>query len=94
MVTVLIYPAVRLPYRVGRFKVLRKSAATWREVRQEYPEFALPMSEPPATTWQCWKAAKDPLSAYSLQVELADARNAADRRADRSVDGQPTGPTA
>ena len=94
MATVLIYPAVRLPYRVRRFKVLRKSAATWLAARQEYPEFALPMADPPATQWQCWTAAKDPLSAYSLQVELADARNAADRKAGRPADDQPTGSIA
>ena len=94
MATVLIYPAVRLPYRVRRFKVLRKSAATWLKARQEYPEFALPMADPPTTQWQCWTAAKDPLSAYSLQVELADARNAADRKAGRPADDQPTGSIA
>lgn len=94
MATVLIYPAVRLPYRVRRFKVLRKSAATWLAARQEYPEFALPMADPLTTQWQCWTAAKDPLSAYSLQVELADARNAADRKAGRPADDQPTGSIA
>lgn len=88
ILTILVYPAALLPYRMRRFKVLMRSASTWREVRQTYPEFALPMAEPPATPWQCWKAAKDPLSAYSLQVELADARNAADRKAG-PVAGEP-----
>lgn len=79
--TVLIYPTVRVPHRWRRFQTLRRSADAWTEARTQYPVFILPGSaEVPTNGWQCWKAAKDPVSAYNLQVEIADAANAAASR--------------
>ncbi|WP_020108340.1 hypothetical protein [Nocardia sp. 348MFTsu5.1] len=86
--TVLIYPVVRLPHRWGRFQVLRRSAGAWSEARTQFPAFVLPgSSDVPTNQWQCWTAAKDPVSAYNLQVEIADAANAAasQERSDRII---------
>jgi hypothetical protein len=78
--TVLVHPVVRMPHRWRRFQVLRRSADAWAEARIKFPVFVLPGSKDvPTTAWQCWSAAKHPITAYNLQVELADAANAAAR---------------
>lgn len=78
--TILIYPVVRIPHRWRRFQVLRRSADVWIEARTQYPVFVLPGSaEVPTNGWECWKAAKlkTPCRRTTLQVEIADAANAA-----------------
>lgn len=75
--TLLVYPVNQLPRRYRRYRTLRRSAAQWERARHSNPQFALPgVAIPSSNRLHLWRAAKDPLTAYNLQVELSDIADA------------------
>ena len=71
--TLAIYPVQRLPHRWRRYRMLRRGVDAWNRARIEHPDSVLPdLAVPTSNRRDLWRAARDPLSSYSLQVELAD----------------------
>ncbi|GAA4684954.1 hypothetical protein [Gordonia humi] len=76
-ITLSIYPLHRLPTRWRRYRLLRKRTDEWKAARSARPDAVLPnLPVPDGRRRHLWSAARNPIAAYSLQVELADTNNA------------------
>lgn len=71
--TLAIYPLHRIPRRIRRYRALRRGVDAWNDARAAQPNAVLPgVAVPDARRIALWRAAASPLSAYNLQIELAD----------------------